>query len=71
MKPNCMKCKHFYITFDQATPRGCRAYSIQSKQLPSSIIKAANRGQECLGFQAKPDRNAKAKTKDLNDAKYW
>jgi len=71
MKPNCIKCKHYYITFDQATPRGCRAYQIQSKQMPNQIIKAANSGQDCIGFQPKPERNANTKTKDLNDSKYW
>lgn len=69
MKPNCMKCKHFYITYDQNTPRGCRAYGIQSKQLPSMIIKAANSGAECIGFTKKPEKNPQ--TKNLNDSRYW
>ena len=42
MKPNCMKCQHFYITYDQRTPKGCKAYGIQSQQLPSIEIKKAN-----------------------------
>jgi hypothetical protein len=69
MNPNCTKCKHFYITFDQSTPRGCRAYQIKSAQLPSVIVKNANNGAECIGFESKPGQaNNK---KNLNDTKYW
>lgn len=69
MNPNCTKCKHYFITFDQRTPRGCRAYQIQSAQLPSTIVKRANNGGDCIGFEEK--QNKKAKPKNLNDAKYW
>ncbi|MDP7322141.1 MAG: hypothetical protein QF441_16170 [Bacteriovoracaceae bacterium] len=69
MKPNCMKCKHFYITYDQKTPRGCRAYKIQSQQLPSVIVKQANNGQDCIGFT--PKENQQSKQKNYNDPKYW
>lgn len=71
MKPNCMKCKHFYITFDQRTPRGCKIYGIQSQSLPSMIVKQANGGSECIGFSPKPQKENTEKKKDLNDAKYW
>jgi len=70
MKPNCMKCKHFYITYDQRTPRGCKIYGIQSQQLPSMIVKKANGGSECIGFSAKPVKKEEKK-KDLSDSKYW
>jgi len=63
-----MKCKHFFITHNQQTPRGCRAYQIQAKELPSSIVKQANRGAECIGFTPKAETKKK---KDLNDSKYW
>ena len=69
MKPNCLKCKHYFITFNQQTPKGCRIYGIQSAQLPSIVVKSANNGSDCVGFQAKPDK--KPKSKNLNDDKYW
>ena len=68
MKPNCIKCKHYMITYDQKTPRGCRIYKIQSKQLPSLIVKQANNGADCLGFE---EKEQKKKAKDLNDSRYW
>lgn len=69
MNPNCMKCKHFYITYDQHTPRGCKIYGIKSQQLPSIIVKKANGGSDCLGFS--PKEVKVEKKKDLNDSKYW
>ncbi len=57
------------ITHNPDTPRGCKIYQIQSKQLPSIIVKQANQGAECIGFEAKPE--PKTKTKNLNDSKYW
>ena len=68
MKPNCMKCKHFFMTYDQNTPRACRTYQIKSQQLPSVIVKQANGGAECMGFEPRAE---KKKEKNLNDSKYW
>ncbi|MBC76833.1 MAG: hypothetical protein CME64_12535 [Halobacteriovoraceae bacterium] len=70
MKPNCSKCKHYYITFNQDVPRGCRAYGIQSASSPLQVIRNANSGQDCLGFELK-DREKEKKKKDLNDPRYW
>jgi hypothetical protein len=69
MKPNCTKCKHYFITYDQKTPRGCRIYQIQSASMPSQIVKQANAGSDCIGFEAKPSKTPKKK--DFNDARYW
>ena len=71
MKPNCMKCQYYYITFDPNTPKGCRIYGIKSQQLPSMVIKNANNGSDCIGFKQKPEKNQNKKPKDLNDPKYW
>ena len=67
MKPNCNKCKHYFITFDPSTPRGCRAFQIKSKEMPSSVVKQAG-GNECLGFSPK---ETKPQPKDLKDSRYW
>ncbi|MAF98126.1 MAG: hypothetical protein CMH26_05775 [Micavibrio sp.] len=69
MKPECRKCKHFFVTHDPRMPMGCRAYQVKSKQLPSIIVKQANNGTDCLGYEMKP--HLKPKTKDLNDPSLW
>lgn len=71
MKPNCMKCKHYFVTFDQYAPKGCRIYKIKSSNMPSIIVKQANNGVECIGFEPKPEKNENKKTKDLNDPSLW
>ena len=70
MKPNCNKCKHYFITFNQQTPKGCRIYNIQSQTIPSQVVKAANNGIDCIGFQAKESK-LKREGKNLNDERYW
>lgn len=70
MNAKCRDCKHFYITFDRATPYGCKAYQIQSAIQPSQVVKRANNGQDCIGFSQKAQKN-QAKPKNLNDERYW
>jgi len=67
-KPNCFKCKHYFVTFDQSNPRGCRKYQIKSSLMPSIVVKQAS-SSECLAFEAKNNKNIK--TKNLSDDKYW
>ncbi|MFP5384527.1 MAG: hypothetical protein ACLGHN_00515 [Bacteriovoracia bacterium] len=68
-KPKCSLCRHFYITWDQKTPNGCRRFGIQCKDLPSSIVAQAGLG-ECNGFEAKK-RPEKKDVLDLNRKDLW
>lgn len=67
-KPNCMQCKHFFITYEPRTPKGCRKFSIKTAAIPSTVVKSTS-GDECNGFEAKESK--KPKKKDLNDNRYW
>jgi hypothetical protein len=69
-RPNCSQCRHFYITWDQRTPNGCRRYGIQSKDRPSNVVAQAGAG-ECQGFEAKKTAQAKDKGLDLNRNDLW
>ena len=40
----CSKCKHYFVTWDPLHPKGCKAYSIKTKMIPSVLVK------ESLGF---------------------
>lgn len=51
-KPNCYKCSYFYITYDTRFPHGCKAYGVQSKYLPSSVI-IRTTGIGCISFKEK------------------
>ncbi len=51
-KVDCFKCRQFYVTWDQRSPRGCRAYGFKSKQLPAAVVLQAS-GPPCYQFSPK------------------
>ncbi|MFZ5351415.1 MAG: uracil-DNA glycosylase [Bacillota bacterium] len=49
---SCLKCKHFYITWDNGFPRGCKLFGFKTAKLPSAAVKEAT-GEECKNFKLK------------------
>ncbi|MGP1560550.1 MAG: uracil-DNA glycosylase [Helicobacteraceae bacterium] len=49
---DCRKCKFFYVTWQPATPYGCKAYGFKSRLLPSLAVRQ-NSGANCTLFQVK------------------
>ncbi|WP_335508126.1 uracil-DNA glycosylase [Bacillus sp. JJ722] len=49
---NCVKCKHYFVTWDQHAPKGCKAFGFKSIQLPSMIVLQSS-GQNCMKFDEK------------------
>ena len=47
---NCLKCKHYFSTYDPLTPRGCNLYGFRSKDFPSTVVKKES-GSECQAFE--------------------
>jgi hypothetical protein len=46
---NCPKCRHYYVTWDKAFPRGCRLYGFKTASMPSfSVLEAT--GARCANF---------------------
>jgi hypothetical protein len=52
MQVNCFKCAHFRVTWDPVNPRGCTAYGVKTKQIPSVLVKQAS-GLDCMKFSPK------------------
>jgi hypothetical protein len=50
--PDCIKCVHFKITWEQAFPRSCVLFGIKCRNLPSIEVFRAT-GQHCPAFQQK------------------
>lgn len=50
--PNCLACRHFYVTWDPDFPRGCRQFEIKTSRLPSHEVFAAS-GAHCPAFERK------------------
>jgi hypothetical protein len=49
---DCMKCHHFYITWDPKFPKGCRAFGFKSHTLPSRTVLSSS-GKPCMNFEPK------------------
>lgn len=68
----CMRCKHYQVTFDPGSPRGCKLYQFKSAVMPYILVKQST-GSDCTSFeessQKKDEQNAGKK--DFNDPKYW
>ncbi len=45
------------VTWDPASPRGCRAYGFKTRELPTAVVKKSS-GMDCLKYEAK-QRGAK------------
>lgn len=49
---NCFKCKHFYVTWNENFPRGCKVFGFKTRQIPSILVWEAS-GKSCSAFQEK------------------
>jgi len=50
---NCYRCRHFFITWDEIFPRGCRMFNFKTIEMPSVTVFKAS-GMPCLEFSEKP-----------------
>ena len=57
-RPDCMACRHFYVTWEPAHPRGCRAFGFKTRELPAVVVKRES-GRECQAFEAKAKPSAR------------
>jgi len=51
-KIDCFRCKHFYITWDERHPKGCRAMGFKSREIPSVVVLRSS-GMDCLRYEKK------------------
>ena len=52
LKPECRKCKFFFITWEKRAPYGCRAFAFKSAKIPSIEVYKSS-GMECRRFEKK------------------
>ncbi|WP_044406451.1 hypothetical protein [Thiomicrospira microaerophila] len=52
-KIDCFRCQYFYVTWEQANPRGCKAFGFKTWQMPSQVVEESS-GQPCMQFRPKP-----------------
>lgn len=68
MNVSCLKCRHYYSTFDQQHPRGCRLFSMKTAAFPSLAVKKET-GKDCYGFEER--KKNKKEELNLRDPKLW
>jgi hypothetical protein len=51
--PNCLRCRHFRVSWDARFPRACRVFEIKSRELPSLEVYRAT-GTHCPSFELSP-----------------
>lgn len=49
---NCRKCRHFFVTWENARPYGCKAHGFKTPRIPSLDVFTAS-GIRCLLFKRK------------------
>lgn len=50
MKVNCLKCIHYYVTWEKDYPRGCRALNFKTRYFPASVVSNSS-GMPCLYYK--------------------
>ncbi|TKB09040.1 uracil-DNA glycosylase [Desulforhopalus sp. IMCC35007] len=51
-RPVCIKCMHYFITYEPSNPYGCRAMGFKSRKNPARVVFESS-GMECQLFKAK------------------
>jgi len=49
-RPECQRCKFYYVTWDPNFPYGCRAFGFKSKVAPYLEVYSASQ-TSCLKFE--------------------
>lgn len=49
---NCIKCKHFFVTYEPQRPYGCKIYGFKGPQMPSMTVFQSS-GIQCQLFEQK------------------
>ncbi len=57
-RPDCLHCRHYFVTWEADKPRGCRAYEFKAAELPSEVVREAS-GQPCQLFERKQGEQKK------------
>lgn len=55
---DCFQCKYFYVTWEPANPRGCKAFGFKTARIPSDVVLETS-GEDCLKFTPKKNPTPK------------
>ena len=55
--PDCLRCRHFKVTWEPAFPRSCLLFGIKCRNLPAMEVFLST-GKHCFAFEAREERTA-------------
>lgn len=58
---DCFNCQYFYVTWEPANPRGCKAFGFKTHRLPSDVVFETSQ-EPCLKFLPKRKTNTQKNT---------
>jgi len=50
---DCLKCQHYYVTWDKDFPHGCKGMGFKSRHLPVFAVRRSTPNMPCQFFQKK------------------
>lgn len=56
---DCHRCRHYFITWDEHFPHGCRRMGFKSRRFPGDEVRHATGGHSCQLFEEKGGRKEK------------
>jgi len=55
---DCRRCTHYFVTWDERCPHGCRIMGFKSRTSPAEEVRRTMGGSECRLYEEKPRRCA-------------
>ena len=60
---DCHYCRHYFVTWDEHFPHGCRRMGFKSHRFPAEQVRHAMSGRDCILFEKKaPEKTSPATT---------
>jgi hypothetical protein len=50
---DCHRCRHYFVTWDEDFPHGCRRMGFKSRRYPGDEVRRTMNGRECRLFESK------------------
>lgn len=63
MAIDCHNCIHYYVTWDERFPHGCRAMGFKSWRYPNDEVRRVVKGRDCLLYERKHKQNKTVRRK--------
>jgi hypothetical protein len=62
LRIDCRRCRHYFVTWDEKFPHGCRRMGFKSRRAPNDEVRCAMNGRACRLFEQKQIPAARPQT---------